>query len=120
LGELYDDHYFPRIGSRDVRHWIKALRQVEGWDVDTYVPGHGAPGNNKNLAEFRGFLEWLVAQVETRLKEGKSAEDMEKQLLLPKTYAWHAPELAAEDVQDVCRQLAAPQMPSAPAQPSQP
>jgi glyoxylase-like metal-dependent hydrolase (beta-lactamase superfamily II) len=116
LGEFYDDHYFPRIDSHDVRGWIEMLRQVEGWDVETYVPGHGAPGSKKDLANFRGFLEWLVAQVEVQLREGKSAEDMEKHLSLPKTYPWHAPELAAEDVHAVCRQLAAPQAPSAPAQ----
>jgi glyoxylase-like metal-dependent hydrolase (beta-lactamase superfamily II) len=120
LGEFYDDHYFPRIDSHDVRRWIEILRQVEGWDVETYVPGHGAPGNKKDLANFRGFLEWLVAQVEVQLREGKSAEDVEKHLSLPKTYPWHAPELAAEDVHAVWRQLAAPQAPSAPAQPDGP
>ncbi len=120
LGEFYDNHYFPRIGSRDVHRWIEVLRQVERWDVDTYVPGHGPPGSKKDLADFRRFLEWLVAQVEMRLKEGKSAEDVQKHLSLPKTYAWHAPELAAEAVQAVCRQLGAPQAPSTPAQPSRP
>ena len=120
LGELYDNHYFPRIGSHDIHRWIQALRQVEGWDVDTYVPGHGAPGSKKDLADFRGFLEWLVAQVEMRLKEGKSAADVQKHLSLPNTYAWHAPELAAEDVQAVCRQLGAAQAPSTPAEPSRP
>lgn len=120
LGEFYDNHYFPRIGSRDVRRWIEVLRQVEGWDVDTYVPGHGAPGSKKDLADFRGFLEWLVAQVEIRLREGKSAEDVQKHLSLPKTYAWHAPELAAEDVEAVYRQLGAQQAPSTPARSSGP
>jgi glyoxylase-like metal-dependent hydrolase (beta-lactamase superfamily II) len=120
LGDFYDNHYFPRIGSHDVRRWIELLRQVEGWDVDTYVPGHGAPGSKKDLADFRGFLEWLVAQVEMRLKEGKSAEDVQKHLSLPKIYAWHAPELAAGDVDAVCQQLGARQVPSRPARPSRP
>jgi cyclase len=120
LGEVYDNGYFPRIDSHDVRHWIELLRHVEGWDVNTYVPGHGGPGSKKDLANFRGFLEWLVAQVEVRLKEGKSVEDIEKHLPLPKIYPWHAPELAAEDVQAVYRQLSTPQAPSAPARPGGP
>ena len=117
LGEFYNNHYFPRVGSRDVRRWIAVLHQFEAWDVDTYVPGHGAPGSKKDLADFRKFLEWLVAQVEMRLKKGKSASIVEKELALPKTYAWHAPELATEDVEAVCRQLGGPQATSSPTQP---
>ena len=108
LGELYDNHYFPRVGSRDVHRWIQILREVEGWDVDTYVPGHGAPGSKKDLVDFRKFLEWLVAQVEMRLKQGKTPEDVQKSLWLPKTYNWHASDLATDVVADVCRQLAPP------------
>jgi glyoxylase-like metal-dependent hydrolase (beta-lactamase superfamily II) len=119
LGELYDNQYFPRIGSRDVHRWIEVLRQVEGWDVDSYVPGHGAPGSKKDLVDFRKFLEWLVAQVEMRLKQGKTPEEVQKILWLPKTYNWHAVDLAADTVADVCRQLAAQHAAPASAQPGQ-
>lgn len=108
LGELYDNKYFPRVGSRDVHRWIEVLRQVEGWDVDTYVPGHGAPGSKKDLVDFRKFLEWLVAQVDMRLKQGQTPEQVQRSLWLPKTYNWHAADLAPETVADVCRQLAPP------------
>jgi glyoxylase-like metal-dependent hydrolase (beta-lactamase superfamily II) len=117
LGELYDNQYFPRIGSRDVHRWIEVLRQVEGWDVDTYVPGHGAPGSKKDLVDFRKFLEWLVAQVEMRLKQGQTPADVQKVLLLPKTYNWHAPDLAPDTVADVCRQLSPQHSAPASAQP---
>lgn len=113
LGELYDNQYFPRIGSRDVHDWIATLRELEGWDVDIYIPGHGAPGTKKDLEDFRKFLEWLVAQVEMRLKEGETPEDVKRTLWLPKTYKWHAIDLAPETVADVCRQLA-PQHPVIP------
>jgi glyoxylase-like metal-dependent hydrolase (beta-lactamase superfamily II) len=115
LGELYDNQYFPRVGSRNVYRWIEVLRQLEGWDVDIYVPGHGAPGSKKDLADFRKFLEWVVAQVEMRLKQGQAPEDIPKLLRLPKVYNWRAPDLAPETVADVCRQLAPPSPPSFPA-----
>jgi glyoxylase-like metal-dependent hydrolase (beta-lactamase superfamily II) len=117
LGELYDNQYFPRIGSRDVRHWIEVLRQVEEWDVETYVPGHGAPGSKKDVADFRKFLEWLVAQVEIQLKKGNSTEDAQKTLFLPRIYHWHAPDLAADTVADVCQQLGAQHVSTSPTQP---
>ena len=117
LGELFDNQYFPRIGSRDVHRWIEVLRQLEGWDVDIYVPGHGDPGSKKDLVNFRKFLEWTVAQVEMRLKKGQSPADVQKALWLPKTYNWHAPDLARETVADICRQLAPPPAPPASPQP---
>lgn len=118
LGEIFDNHYFPRVGSRDVHRWIEVLRQVEGWDVDTYIPGHGAPGSKKDLVDFRKFLEWLVAQVEMRLKQGQTPEDVQKALWLPKTYNWHASDLATDTVADVCRQLAPRHATTPPSQPS--
>jgi glyoxylase-like metal-dependent hydrolase (beta-lactamase superfamily II) len=108
LGELFDNQYFPRVGSRDIHRWIEVLKEVEGWDADVYIPGHGAPGSKKDLADFRKFLEWLVAQVEMRLKQGKTPEDVQKTLWLPKTFNWHAPDLSQDTVADVCRQLAPP------------
>jgi glyoxylase-like metal-dependent hydrolase (beta-lactamase superfamily II) len=119
LGELFDNHYFPRIGSRSVYRWIEVLKQVEGWDVDTYIPGHGAPGSKKDLVDFRKFLEWLVAQVEMRLKQGKTPEEVQKALWLPKTYNWHASDISMDTVADVCRQLAPQHETPAPAQPGQ-
>jgi glyoxylase-like metal-dependent hydrolase (beta-lactamase superfamily II) len=119
LGELFDNRYFPRVGSRNVHQWIDVLRQVEGWDVDTYVPGHGAPGNKADLVDFRKFLEWLVAQVEMRMKQGQTPDDVEKALWLPKTYNWHAADLAPDTVADVCRQLAPHHATPAFAQPGQ-
>ena len=118
LGELFDNQYFPRVGSRDVHRWIEVLRQLEGWDADVYIPGHGAPGSKKDLADFRKFLEWLVAQVEMRLKQGKTPEDVQKTLWLPKTYNWHAPDLSQDTVADVCRQLAPQHASPPPSQPS--
>lgn len=115
LGPLFENKFFPRIGGRDVRRWIAALREVESWDVDTYVPGHGAPGGKADVAAFRGFLEWLVAQVETRMKAGKSLAEVREELVLPQTFHYNAPDLAPTAVADVYRQLASTSQPAAPA-----
>jgi len=106
LGELFQNSYFPRIESRNLRDWIAALKQVEAWDVDVYVPGHGEPGGKKELAEFRQFLEWLEKEVETRSKEGKSLSEVKREVdSLVENYKWHAPELIPEDVEAVYKQL---------------
>ena len=106
LGELFQNSYFPRIESRNLRDWIGALRQVETWNVDVYVPGHGEPGGKKELAEFRRFLEWLEKEVETRSKEGKSLSEVKREVdSLVENNRWHAPELIPEEVEAVYKQI---------------
>jgi glyoxylase-like metal-dependent hydrolase (beta-lactamase superfamily II) len=107
LGELFENQYFPRIDSRKVHEWTDTLRQVEGWDVQVYVPGHGEPGGKKELAEFRQFLEWLGKEVETRFQEGKSLSEAKREIgPLLERYRWHAPELASEAMEAVYKQMA--------------
>jgi len=106
LGELFQNAYFPRIGSRNLRDWIATLRQVEAWDIDVYVPGHGEPGGKNELAEFRQFLEWLGKEVETRFQAGKSLSQVKREIdPLVENYKWHAPELVPEDVEAVFKQM---------------
>jgi glyoxylase-like metal-dependent hydrolase (beta-lactamase superfamily II) len=105
LGELFQNRYFPRIDSRNVHDWVEVLRQVEKWDVDAYVPGHGEPGGKKELAEFRQFLEWLGKEVETRFQEGKSISQVKREVgPMLENYKWHAPELVSEEVEAIYKQ----------------
>ena len=106
LGELFGNDYFPRMDARNLQEWIAVLRQVEGWDVDVYVPGHGEPGGKGELAAFRQYLEWLGKEVETRSKQGKSLSQVKREMdSLVENYKWHAPELIPEEVEAVYRQL---------------
>ena len=106
LGDLYNNGYFPQVGSRQVRGWIETLRQVEMWDVEVFIPGHGVPSGKKELVEFRQFLDWLSAEVRTRVQEGKTLEQVKSELLPLANYHWHAPEMGPAAVEAVYRQLA--------------
>jgi glyoxylase-like metal-dependent hydrolase (beta-lactamase superfamily II) len=57
LGDLYENGYKPQLDGADLAKWTAFLREVETWNVDVYVPGHGAPGDKKSLAEFLNVLE---------------------------------------------------------------
>ncbi len=106
LGELFQNSYFPHIESRNIHDWIDALRRVEGWDVDVYVPGHGEPGGKKEVAQFREFLEWFDNGVETRLREEKPIVVVKHEVgPLLENYKWHAPELFPEEFEDLLKQL---------------
>ena len=111
LGDLFENGFYPRLKSefesRDARAWIEVLKGVEAWDVDYYVPGHGQPAGKKELAQFRHFLEWLVSETETRIKEGKSWEQIrDKMLPAIRAYRFRAPERATPVLEAVYEQLA--------------
>jgi len=106
LGHLYENGFFPHLASSDVRRWIEILRQVGSWDVETYIPARGAPGDKKQLGEFRQFLEWLVAEVQARIQQGKSLNEVRRELNPAEIYHWSARELAPRAVEAVYRQLA--------------
>ena len=105
LGHLYENGYFPRMASSDVRRWIEILGQVEAWDVATYVPSHGAPSDKRPLRGFRQFLEWLNREVETRIKKGQSLDQVKGEVNPLESYRWSARDLAPRAVEAVYRQL---------------
>ena len=105
LGHLFENGFFPRLASSNVRQWIETLRQLESWDVDTYIPGHGPPADKKQLAEFRGFLEWLVTEIETRIQAGKSLEDIKREVNPLETFHWSARDLVPQAIEEVYKQL---------------
>jgi cyclase len=106
LGHLYENGFFPHLASSDVRRWIEILRQVESWDVEVYIPAHGPPGDKKQLREFRQFLEWLVAEVQARIKQGKSLNEVRRELNPAEIYHWSGRDLAPRAVEAVYSQLA--------------
>lgn len=106
MGDLFQNHYFPRLESRDIRRWIEALGQAMAWGADVYVPGHGEPGSARDVGEFRSFLESLTSEVQARIAAGESLEQTKAEVTL-QNYPWSAHELAADLVAGVYQQLSA-------------
>ncbi len=105
LGNLFENQYIPRIDSGNIRQWIRTLHRVESWDVDVFVPGHGEPGGRQQVEQFRQFLEWLMNQVQSRLRQGKTEKQIEDEMVPFQNYPWHAPELESNAVAAAYRQL---------------
>ena len=68
--------------------WIGSLRQVEGLEFDTLVPGHGKIGTREHVRMFRGYLQDLRAAVEEQVRKGVSLEEAKKNVQLPKYEQW--------------------------------
>ena len=114
LGNLFVNGYVPSIDSRNIRRWIDVLRQVEQWNVDVYVPGHGEPGGREQVRAFRGLLEWLLAQVETRVRRGESLSRVRRELSPMPPFRLRAWELTPRAIEAVYDQLAGGAKPPSP------
>ena len=68
--------------------WIGSLRQVEGLEFDTLVPGHGKIGTREHVHMFRGYLQDLRAAVQEQVQKGVSLEEAKKNVQLPKYEQW--------------------------------
>ncbi|HLI29598.1 MAG TPA: MBL fold metallo-hydrolase [Terriglobia bacterium] len=105
LGDLYVNGYVPQIGSRDITRWITTLGELEKWNAAIFVPGHGEPGSQKDLAAFHGFLGWLKAGVQGGIQQGESLSQVERRLLSSSAFNLRALDLAPHTIRQVYEQL---------------
>jgi cyclase len=104
-GHLFETGFFPRFDSSDVRRWTEVLKELEAWDVETYIPARGPAGGRRDVAQFRQFLEWLWNEIAARAAEGKSVADVKRDLKLTETYRWSSRDLAARAIEEVYQQV---------------
>lgn len=71
-----------------IEEWIESLRRVEQMDFDVLVPGHGALGRKENVTMFREYLQDLHREVLKYAREGKSLEEIQQLIKLPKYEKW--------------------------------
>jgi glyoxylase-like metal-dependent hydrolase (beta-lactamase superfamily II) len=71
-----------------IEEWIESLQRVEQMDFDVLVPGHGALGRKANVTMFREYLQDLHREVLKYAREGKSLEEMQQLIKLPKYEKW--------------------------------
>lgn len=61
----------PSMSDYSLHNWIRSLRELETWDFEQYVGGHGIPLAPKAaLAERRAYLETLMQAVSRELDAG--------------------------------------------------
>ena len=86
--------------------WIDSLKQVEGLEFDTLVPGHGKIGKKEHVQQFRVYLEDLRAAVLEQVQKGVGIEEAKKNVQLPKYEQWQRyAEWFPENVEGMYRYL---------------
>ena len=91
VGDLVFNGRVPYIGVADFTTWIDALRELETWDADIVVPGHGPVGGKDILVAQRLWLETFVERVRALSATGLAHEDIFTALLNHYTVIprWH-------------------------------
>jgi glyoxylase-like metal-dependent hydrolase (beta-lactamase superfamily II) len=61
----------PFIPDYSLHNWVRSLKELEGWDFEQYVGGHGiALAPKSRLAERREYLEALMEETKRELDAG--------------------------------------------------
>ena len=61
----------PYIADYSLHNWVRSLRELESWDFESYVGGHGIPIAPKNrLTERREYVEGLMRETRRELDAG--------------------------------------------------
>ena len=64
----------------DIPNWVRVLARLAGWDLQTLIPGHGAPGTTATLRAQRAYLDDMWNQVAAGKRAGKSADDLARSI----------------------------------------
>lgn len=80
-GDLVFAGRVPYMGEAQFRTWLEALAQLEGWEVDSVVPGHGPQGGKELLTQQRQWLDQYIQNVLDWTGQGLSQEEMLRQVL---------------------------------------
>jgi cyclase len=102
--------YGNNVSDVDADHhnWIRVLDRLAGWDVKTFIPGHGVPGTVETLRGQRDYLRDMLAQVEAGVKSGKTADQLAETINLTRYQPFGAdPKRTAGQVRSMYRKAAA-------------
>ncbi len=83
---VYGNPWGNNVADADVNYdrWLNVLDTLASWDIQTVVPGHGELGTTEILRQQRSYLADMLNQVRQGIKDGKSKEELIKQIDLSK------------------------------------
>ena len=108
MGDLFFNGLLPYIGAEagaDTANWIAKLKEVSGWDVEKFIPGHGPLADKEGLLRLAAYLGDLRQAVQTAIAAGQTLEQAKKMAPLPawKVLKWQ--EMFPRNVEAVYNEL---------------
>jgi glyoxylase-like metal-dependent hydrolase (beta-lactamase superfamily II) len=87
-GDMFFNGLLPYIGAEagaDTANWITKVREVSGWDIEKFIPGHGPLADKEALLRLAAYLGDLRQAVKDAIAAGQTLEQAKKMAPLP---AW--------------------------------
>ena len=67
---------------------LEGIRMMRALNLEIVIPGHGAPGSVKILDDMEHYYTTLIERVGQMVKQGKSLDEIKKELKIPGTEDW--------------------------------
>ena len=67
---------------------LSAIKMMKALNPEIVIPGHGDPGTVKILDEMESYYNKLMAGVRQMVKQGKSLDEIKKELKIQGTEDW--------------------------------
>jgi glyoxylase-like metal-dependent hydrolase (beta-lactamase superfamily II) len=108
MGDLLFIGSYPYIGAEagcDTANWLAKLKEVSGWEVEPFIPGHGPLAGQEGLLRLAAYLGDLHQAVQTAIAAGQTLEQAKKMAPLPawKDLTW--PQMFPQNVEAVYNEL---------------
>jgi cyclase len=85
---------------------LEAIKMMKALNPEVVVPGHGAPGTTKILDDMEKYYSTLLERVGEMAKQGKSLDDIKKELKIPGTEDWAGKDRYPNNVEAAYRAVA--------------
>ena len=76
---------------------------MRGLNPEIVVPGHGPPGTVKILNDMENYYTLLLERVGAMVKQGKSLEEIKKELRMPETDDWEGKDRFPNNIEGAYR-----------------
>jgi cyclase len=82
---------------------LEAIKMMRGLNPEIVVPGHGPPGTVKILDDMENYYTLLLERVGAMVKQGKSLEEIKKDLRMPETDDWEGKDRFPNNIEGAYR-----------------
>lgn len=84
---------------------VNAIKMMKALQPEVVIPGHGAPGTVKILEDMENYYNLLLERVGQLAKQGKSLDEIKKELRMPETADWEGKDRYPNNIEAAYRAL---------------
>ena len=84
---------------------LSAIKMMKALNPEVVIPGHGDPGTVKILDDMESYYNKLMAGVGQMVKQGKSLDEIKKELTIPGTEDWQGQDRFGNNIEAAYRSV---------------